>query len=149
MYAITISQPYADKIAIGEKWVENRNMWRYAHRGVIAIHAGKGTQYLDRLTLMRDYACGCIVAVGRLVNVYSLVDLHSFGRETIIYRNKVERITVGNILDHKHTEGPVCLVLASVVALDKPVPCRGNQGLWDVPELAERMVREQVERSEE
>lgn len=47
MKALTISQPYASLIANGEKWIENRR-WETLYRGKLAIHAGKGTQYLDR-----------------------------------------------------------------------------------------------------
>jgi len=56
MKALTISQPYASLIASGEKWVENRS-WPTGYRGPLAIHAGKGTQYLDRRELAEiDYA---------------------------------------------------------------------------------------------
>jgi len=47
MKALTISQPYASLIASGEKWVENRT-WATRYRGPLAIHAGRGTQYLSR-----------------------------------------------------------------------------------------------------
>ena len=46
MKALTVSQPYASMIG-PEKWVENRR-WYTPYRGRLAIHAGKGTQYLTR-----------------------------------------------------------------------------------------------------
>ncbi len=50
--ALTISQPYASLIASGEKWIENRT-WPTAHRGKLAIHAGVGTQYLNKSELAK------------------------------------------------------------------------------------------------
>lgn len=47
MKALTISQPFASLIASGEKWIENR-IWYTSYRGPLAIHAGKGLQYLSR-----------------------------------------------------------------------------------------------------
>jgi len=47
MKALTISQPFASLIASGSKFVENRT-WPTSYRGPLAIHAGKGTQYMTR-----------------------------------------------------------------------------------------------------
>ena len=63
--ALTISQPYASLIARGEKWIENRH-WPTNYRGRLAIHAGKGTQYLSP-TQLRGYPTGCVLATAELV----------------------------------------------------------------------------------
>ncbi len=41
MRALTIRQPWAWAIAVAGKDVENRS-WQTSHRGLLAIHAGKG-----------------------------------------------------------------------------------------------------------
>ncbi len=64
MKALTISQPFASLIADGEKWIENRT-WQAFYRGRLAIHAGRGTQYLDKEELA-EYPTGCIVAFATL-----------------------------------------------------------------------------------
>lgn len=40
--------------------------------------------------------------------------------------------------------GPIGWVLADVIALPEPVPCRGAQGLWTLPDDVERRVMAQV-----
>ncbi|KXG09931.1 hypothetical protein AT864_01491 [Anoxybacillus sp. P3H1B] len=44
MKAITIKQPWATLIALGEKKFETRS-WKTNYRGKIAIHAGKTIDY--------------------------------------------------------------------------------------------------------
>jgi activating signal cointegrator 1 len=127
MKALTISQPFASLIANGEKWVENR-FWSTSYRGPLAIHAGKGTQYLDRREL-EDYPTSCIVAVANLCACMPLHTIHRIPRRQVV--GCVGK-TAGDILDHKHTEGPWCWVLKDVEAIE-PVHCRGAQGLWEPP----------------
>jgi hypothetical protein len=135
VYAITISQPFASLIASGEKWVENRH-WATPYRGPLAIHAGRGTQYLSRNQLRR-YTTGAIVAVVELGTVV-LVD---YARECLTQRRcphswVVDRFTIEDLerfVAHEHTEGPYGWVLSLVEALAEPIPCRGAQRLWEVP----------------
>jgi hypothetical protein len=123
MKALTISQPFASLIANGEKWVENRR-WGTSYRGPLAIHAGKGTQYLDRNELAQ-YPSGCIIAIARIVACVELSVVRSSTLATIGGR------TLEEFLNHEHTEGPWCWVLDNVRELPDPVQCKGAQGLWD------------------
>jgi len=125
MKALTISQPYASLIASGEKWVENRR-WPAGYRGPLAVHAGKGTRYLDRDEL-RAYPTGGIVAVADLLACMPLASMRQVSRDQKIQRTD---LTVGQVLDHAHTEGPWCWVLRNVRRVEF-VPCRGAQGLWE------------------
>ena len=43
--AITLLQPYAALVAIGAKTIETRS-WYTPYRGPLAIHAGKGRDFL-------------------------------------------------------------------------------------------------------
>lgn len=133
MKALTISQPYASLIASGEKFVENRT-WYTDYRGPLAIHAGKGTQYLTRAELA-SYPTSCIVAVANLV---ACVDLDRARRshERGLAFGALSRtgITLDQFLNHEHTEGPICWVLQDVRKLDPFVPCSGARGLWDFDE---------------
>lgn len=138
MKALTISQPFASLIASGEKWVENRT-WETLYRGPLAIHAGKGTQYLTRLELAQ-YPTSCIVAVARLVACYHLDSLDATRTHEKLHSYD---LTIGEILRHKHAEGPFCWILANVRKLAEPVHCRGALGLWDVPaELVKHVMIE-------
>lgn len=130
MKAITISQPYASLIASGEKWVENRT-WATSYRGPLAIHAGKGTQYLTRRQLA-DFTVGAIVATCDLV---ACVELDSIREDTTTECNQLEVVGISReqLLAHEHAEGPWCWVLSEMRIVSEPVRITGKQGLWDVP----------------
>lgn len=124
--AITVSQPWCDYIRSGLKFVENR-FQRISHRGPLAIHAGKGQQYLSKDEL-KQYDHSCVVAVTELVACVNLDWLKSkrLDRDELI---EGTRYTIGEILDHKFTEGPYLWILQDTRAI-KPIPMKGAQGLW-------------------
>jgi len=128
MKALTLSQPFASLIASGGKFVENRR-WETLYRGPLAIHAGQGTQYLDRQAL-RQYPTSCILAVCTLWDVLHIDEIHRLhlaGAGT----PRITPHTMGRIAEHQHTEGPFCWILRDVRALGTPIPAKGAQGLWD------------------
>ena len=126
MRAITISQPFASLIADGHKFVENRT-WPTPHRGQLAIHAGKGTQYLSRSEVSQS-AQG-VIAVCELVACLPISSILSNAEQT------PEAIAYGvhtwlQLREHDHTEGPYCWILTNVRKVG-PYECSGKQGLWD------------------
>lgn len=125
MKALTISQPYASLIASGEKWVENRR-WGTSYRGPLAIHAGKGTQYVTRDQL-QDFPNGGVIAVAQLIACMPLASMQRLSRHQRLFGRN---LTLGEILDHRHTEGPWCWILQDVRAVPF-MACRGGQGLWE------------------
>jgi len=128
MKALTISQPFASLIANGEKFVENRT-WPTNYRGPIAIHAGKGTQYMSRAEMQSEgMPCGQVVATARLLACMPLESMRGVSRTQTIQRTA---LTIGEVIDHEHTEGPWCWILTNVVKLDEPIDATGAQGLWD------------------
>lgn len=134
MKALTISQPYASLIANGEKWVENRR-WPSSYRGPLAIHAGKGTQYLSKSEMVR-FATGCVVAVARLASCVR-IGIVQFNDMVPANRKHIAPGTTkfwSEIARHPHTEGPWCWILEDIYKLESPVPFRGAQGLFDVPD---------------
>lgn len=126
MKAITISQPYASMIANGEKFVENRT-WPTNYRGEIAIHAGKGLQYLDRDELA-EYPTGCVIAVAKLVACLRIEDITVRSIDTS--KPDGSRRAWKEIARHVHAEGPWCWVLEDVQQIE-PCSWRGSQGLWE------------------
>lgn len=132
MKALTISQPFASLIADGEKWVENR-CWYCHHRGPLAIHSGKGTQYLSTREL-RKYPTGAVIAIAELVACINLEAARQHVRNIQpheIAKMEAAGISLESLLSHEHSEGPYCFVLRNVRKLFEPVACRGAQGLWD------------------
>lgn len=144
MKALTISQPYASLIATGEKFVENRR-WHTDYTGPLLIHAGKGTQYL----LPRDLAAyphGCAIALVDLIGCFSLKEIGKKDRNSTVGGTN---LTFASIRNHKHAEGPFCLILRNVRVLSSPIPCAGKQKLWDVsPELAADVERRLIRMGE-
>lgn len=126
MKALTVHQPYASLIARGEKWVENRT-WQTSHRGFLAIHAGKGSVYLQKDDL-RAYPLGAMVAVVKLVACINLNSLKNQPFDQLIPNTN---LMVADVVGHEYTEGPWCWILSRAVAMDPPIPCRGAQRLWE------------------
>lgn len=118
MKALTICQPYAHLIAIGEKPIENRT-WETPYRGPLAIHAGRSRDWMDAGDALRypDLVFGAVVAVARLVACLSIA-------------RASWPAPFQDLLEHEHANGPWCWILADVRRLKRPVYCRGAQGLW-------------------
>lgn len=117
MKAITICQPYAHLVALGVKPIENRT-WPTRYRGAIAIHAGKSRSWLgeDDEATYPEMAFGALVAVATLYDCVVVANLPA------------------HLIDHEHANGPWCWLLMDVRRLVTPVPIRGAQGLWTLPE---------------
>ncbi len=128
MKAITISQPYASLIASGEKWVENRT-WPTNYRGPIAIHAGKGMQYLTKEELSK-HPTGVVVAIAELTASIMLDEIRD--RAATFRRNNLIVGSCKNwseVSRHKHVEGPWCWILEDIKKIE-PIIATGKQGLW-------------------
>lgn len=127
MKAITISQPWASLIASGKKWVENRT-WATNYRGPIAIHAGKGTQYLSHEELSK-YPSGAVIATARLTACVGLFDITSKRVSGLTDIIPGTQWTYEQLLSHRYAEGPVCWVLEDIQEVG-PWKATGKQGLW-------------------
>jgi len=138
--ALTVRQPYAWAIAIGEKDVENRT-WVARYRGLLAIHAGK-TVYrgdLDDPLILetiagREFAIGeAESALGAVVAVGVLAGCHHESTE-----QPRHSCSPWGQRDAYHWQ------LADVRPLREPVPCKGALGLWRLPADVEKAVRAQL-----
>ena len=150
MKTITLWQPWASLIAIGEKRIETRS-WDTDYRGPLAIHAGQHWDgQMVRLCKTEPFAgvlgtaglCergprggwrtslpfGAIVATCTLVGCYEIA-----GPYVDIYRRNYAAEHEYDFGDYTH--GRYAWVLTDVVALPEPVPARGRQGLWDCDEV--------------
>lgn len=122
MKALTICQPYAHLIAIGEKRIENRS-WPTRYRGPLLIHAGKSRDWLTE-DAPSGLVLGAVVAIATLAECLSI---------QAIERGRFPQHAYPWLREHRHTNGPWCWVLTDVQALLDPVPARGAQGLWSMP----------------
>jgi hypothetical protein len=149
---LTIWQPWADAIAYGTKRVENRPWlappWM-KDGGLLAIHAGQATAWDARPPGGEGWADppmglprmshGVILAVATLEGCHwPLSPVRAFTRAGHPCAPGAQCSPWG-AADEVHWE------LAGVVALSEPVPCRGKQRLWRLPEDVEKAVRKQLE----
>lgn len=140
MKALTLWQPWASLITHGPKRIENRTWFpRWILNQRIAIHAGKR---FDRET-WEDYREDFIYPYGSSVD--------EIPRGAILG----SAIVIGCVYPDSeeasrwpayYNPGSLGWKLDSVVALPEPIPCRGAQGLWDVPVEIERKILESVSR---
>ena len=118
MRALSVNNPWAWAIIHGGKLVENRS-WRTRHRGALAIHAGRSTR-----RLLDEWPHGVAAPranefqFGALIGVVDVVDC----------------VPLAEVADDPFASGPWCWVLASPRALAQPLPWRGRQLLFEVPD---------------
>lgn len=142
--ALSISQPWAWLIVSRLKRVENRQ-WGAAQLAQarvrvgrrFAVHAAKSYD-ADAAEDLADYgivvperpalAAGAIVGVATLVRVITVA----------------EALADAGLEDQRlYISGPVCLVLADVVAVD-PIPARGFLGFWPLPDAVAEALAAQI-----
>lgn len=80
-------------------------------------------------------AFGAIVGVAQLVGVFRVEKQPSkfYGRTYIVPPDWAIHKWPW-LATHKHVEGPFCWVLRECLRFDDPIPYRGAQGLFDVPD---------------
>jgi hypothetical protein len=127
MKALTIRQPYAALIAIGEKKYETRS-WSTSYRGSMAIHSSK--KQLGKLSMAfwpifypagfthEDLVFGCIIATCNLVDCIKVEDL--------------PRLPNKEMMLGDFTLGRFAWKIEDVHLLEKPIPIKGNFGLWNL-----------------
>ena len=133
MKAISLWQPWASAVAIGAKTIETRS-WFTPHRGLLAIHAAKkntpdlrefftwnACEPLRRagITSFDQLPFGAIIATCRMMECLRTTDLDGLTDQ--------ER-ALGD-----YSPGRYAWVFADIEPLEKPVPYRGFQSLFDWP----------------
>lgn len=159
LLALTLTQPWATLIAVGAKKIETRS-WFSSHRAELAIHAAKSFPrdaqalcYREPFRSVLETAgslqphhvwpnwrelvlpLGAVVAVGRIetIGVIELQGqqfrLRCVGRNVPVDGVELE---LGD-----YSPGRYGWVFTQVRRLPEPIPCRGAQGLWTVPDEVE------------
>lgn len=129
MKALTIDALWAWAILEGLKRVENR-VWRRDYRGRLVIHAGTNTSReagiraaLQKAGVRDLPSTQQLDALrGHLVGTVELADIVAIDGAPQQVRSE------------PFCEGPYCWLLSDPRRLKRPVPCRGAQQLWNVPD---------------
>jgi hypothetical protein len=145
MKALTVCQPFAELICRGEKRVENRRHHYFKdYRGPLLIHAGLSREWLDLdESGARDEAYD--IPLGRMSfgAIVGRAIMADFFAVTYRMHSPVVPKWIASkrpwLTSHNHVEGPYCLVLSDVNRLERPIPCRGQQGLFEIDLEVEAM----------
>lgn len=134
MKCISLWQPWASLMAIGAKRIETRS-WSTWHRGLLAIHAAKkwsrelevmtaGEPFVSCLRDERELPMGAIVCLVNLRAIHSTGDIFS----------RINSISVQERAFGDYSPGRYGWVTDGVYRLPRPIPYRGAQGVFDVPD---------------
>lgn len=139
MKAITDWQPWGTLIIIGAKTNETRG-WETKYRGPIAIHAAKtlsaSAKIWTRATPEIQAALPCPIEqlpLGAVLGTVELVDclkVISLSKGMAILSDGSE-VTGDELEFGDYTPGRYAWKLRNPVKYDKPIPARGQQGLWN------------------
>ncbi|WP_257350994.1 ASCH domain-containing protein [Pseudalkalibacillus decolorationis] len=140
MKVLSIIQPWATLISIGEKRFETRS-WRTKHRGELAIHASKKIdKKICRIEPFRsilkkhgftenNLPVGGIIATSNLSDCLNVAE--DMGTGSLLDNGKMvsaDEYTFGNF-----SEGRFAWELQDVIQI-KPISAKGQLGLWEYVE---------------
>lgn len=128
MKVISIIEPWASLIKEGIKEIETRS-WKTNYRGKIYIHASlkkvsKKDERINNLVSLledKDFKYGHIIAEAELVDCIYMDE--KFLKE--IKENNQEYIC------GEYSLGRYAWKLSNIKVLDKPIPAKGNLGIWN------------------
>ena len=158
MKALTLTQPWATLVAVGENSIETRS-WGTSYRGPLSIHSAKGfprdARELCRMSPYREalrshgYTDALSLPLGAVIALAELVDVMTFTRGTL--RDVRARAKSGEFPTHEadfgdFSPGRYGWVLKDVRALREPIPARGMLGLWEVSEDTQARINRQLRR---
>jgi hypothetical protein len=144
MKVISIIQPWATLIALGEKKFETRS-WATKHRGELAIHASKKIDK-DACRNMwfesvlekhgfneKNLPTGVILATSILAECYKVTN--NYEDSALLEAYFCADVTIsGNEFEFgDYSEGRYAWELVDVKVLQKPIPAKGQLGLWNYP----------------
>jgi len=116
MKCLSIYQPWAHLIAMGEKAIENRT-WRTPYRGPLLIHASK-CRADPGLLMQFCRLLPPIIAYGAIIGRAELVDCLDYSK----------------VAGQRYAEGPVCWLLRNAAMFQRPIPYTGQRMLFEVPD---------------
>uniref|UniRef100_A0A6M3LGZ5 Putative ASCH domain-containing protein n=1 Tax=viral metagenome TaxID=1070528 RepID=A0A6M3LGZ5_9ZZZZ len=125
MKAISLWQPWASAMALGLKRVETRH-WYTSYRGPLLIHAAKKRVQWPDIAIEQmpvDYP----LPLGAIVCKVYLARCAKINQE--IRDTWPEEIEWGDFSD-----GRVAWFTGNLQAFSKPIPYKGSQGFFNVPE---------------
>lgn len=141
MKVITLTQPWATLVALGEKKYETRS-WKTKHRGKLAIHASKKVDKQACLEntnvkmVLEKYGynesnlpTGAILATSELIECHKVINDEESSAELENHINiKGTEYIFGN-----YTPGRYAWELQDIKLLKDPIPAKGQLRVWEHP----------------
>lgn len=143
MKVISIRQPWATLIALGEKQFETRS-WQTKYRGKLAIHASKKIDIdachnreiatvLNKhgIVLTNDLPTGAIIAVSEITDCHRVV-MEELGWASF----EGGEVVKGNEFHFgDYSVGRYAWRLEDIKKLREPILAKGQLSLWEYPDL--------------
>lgn len=142
MKALTIIQPWASLIALGEKKIETRS-WRTKYRGPVLIHAGKSVDHdicktnpfsaalVDHgIIFQQDMPTGVILARAEIVDCVE-IGLGTDPPNRIAYLKNGKKVTGNEFSFGDYSPGRFAWILDNIQPLKEPIPAKGQLSLWE------------------
>lgn len=138
MKVISLIQPWATLIALGEKTIETRS-WKTSFRGVLGIHASKTIdkkaceiEPVKSILAKHGYTAtnlptGAILATTKLVGCYRMID--DSGQEAKLANDQI--VTGKEYLFGDYTPGRWAWDLRNVERFPNPIPAKGKLRIWE------------------
>lgn len=143
MKAITIIQPWATLIALGEKRIETRS-WKTSYRGELLIHAGKkiekrlcdrepfwSTLHSHGIDSFEKIPNGAIIAKCNLVDCVKIKLEDSFLSMPRATLENEKLVCANEYYFGDYTPGRYAWILENVEMLDEPIQAKGQLNLWN------------------
>jgi hypothetical protein len=149
MKVLSVQQPFATLIALGEKKFETRS-WATKHRGELAIHASKKMSRAIRAICNREpfksilakygftadnLPLGKIIAICNLSECFEVHTASEIFRRGAFLKNgkRTASVTGNEYVFGDYTPGRFAWELADVKQIN-PIPAKGQLGLWNYQE---------------
>lgn len=144
MKVISIIQPWATLIALGEKRFETRS-WRTKYKGNLAIHSSKKidrsafkrvpiVQTLKKhgIVILDDLPTGMILATCNLEGCFEVLEDKG---DSAVLGNEYHIASGNEYHFGDFNKGRYGWLVSNVNVLDNSIPAKGQLGLWNYHEL--------------
>lgn len=146
---VTLWEPWATLVALREKGIETRS-WATNYRGLIASQSARTTAHMNtawkepffsalkpvhiqsKSRTSIGYNLGCIIAICNLVDCIKMTD------ENIAKLSEKERMF------GYYEPGRYMWLLKEVIRLEKPIPVKGKQRIWNLDSQTIVAVQNQI-----
>lgn len=139
MKALTLMQPWASLLVLGEKRIETRS-WGTRHRGPLAITASKSRLHLAacyaahyREALARHGLTADTLPLGAVIGTVNVVECRP--SEEFEGALSEQEAAFGDF-----TAGRLGWLCSDPKSLPKPIPCTGCMGVWTLPDDIRAML---------